>query len=116
MCGIARDNSTRRQDVWDRRSLPYRVITFIPFHIYDWVLAELEFSFAAQCQWCGRQYFRNSRAKECCSGLKKERGEYPGLWGFGIGGYGSGHLAEYNPNSDTYYDRSTGKTYHSNNY
>lgn len=112
---LEKSNTKRRKETWDSYPLLFRILTFFPFHIYDWILAEIEFNFACVCTWCGRQYFSKSRCRECCSELKKERGLYPGLWCPGTGVHGNGYSAEYNPQNDTYYDRSTGKTYHHDN-
>lgn len=110
MTMIELDNSMRRMKRRDRHSLPYRMVFGIPFHIYNFVLTELEYNFAPQCPWCGRQYFSSKKAKACCAAIKASRGEYPGMSYIGGGVYGAGS-ATYDRNRDCYHDYNTGATY-----
>lgn len=99
------NNSSRRFQRWIKHSLVYQIITWIPFHIFDWFLCELEDNFFGSCPWCGRGYFVRSKKgcqklKDCCADTKKRLGSEPGSVGGGCG-YGG---ATYDSFNDCYRD------------
>lgn len=102
-------NTLIRYRVWDDHSLLYRFITFIPFHIYDWVLNEIEVKFWHKCRWCGRAYFRKSDLDKCCAWEKEHLGPYrDGSRSCGCGS--GGGSASYDSYNDCYRDN-YGNTY-----
>lgn len=107
------DNSSRRSQRWIGHSLLYQIITWIPFHVYDWALWEIEYKHFGSCPWCGRQYFIRSKKgrqklKECCADTKKGLGSKPMSYAVPGGGYGGGFT--YDSQRDTVTD-SCGRTY-----
>lgn len=107
-------NSLRREMEWDKHSWIYRLVTFIPFHIYDAIMAEIESHFCYDCAWCGRQYFSSKKSLECCADVKRLYGRSPYMLSYTScgGGYGGASSIDYNYHNDTCYNRDTGKTYH----
>lgn len=108
------DNSSRRFQRWIKHSLLYQIITWIPFHVCDWALWEIEYKHFGSCPWCGRQYFIRSkkgcqRLKECCADTKKRLGSKPGSNAVPGGGCGYGG-AVYDSSHDCYRD-GCGRTY-----
>lgn len=108
------DNSSRRFQRWIKHSLLYQIITWIPFHVCDWALWEIEYKHFGSCPWCGRQYFIRSkkgcqRLKECCADTKKRLGSKPGSNAVPGGGCGYGG-AVYDSSRDCYRD-GCGRTY-----
>ena len=107
------ENSSRRFQRWIKHSLVYQIITWVPFHIVDFFLNELEYKHGCDCPWCGRLYFRFSKnelrkLKDCCSDTKKKLGAKPGSMAV-PGGYSYGG-AVYDSVHDCYRD-GCGRTY-----
>ncbi len=107
-------NSTQRYKKWSEHFILFRIVTYIPFHIYDWILSEIEYKFYAPCLWCGMCYPRTKKGlqarEDCCADAKKRFGPrrggscaVPG----GGGGYGG---AVYDSSRDCYRD-GCGRTY-----
>ena len=111
MKNIPKNNAERRYDRWAEHSVVYRILTGIPFHIINWVLAEIEFNFCPQCPWCGRQYFSGKKSRECCADIKASRGRYPGMSYVNGGSSYYGGSIEYDAYGDRCINRTTGKTY-----
>lgn len=81
------ENSSRRFQRWIKHSLVYQIITWVPFHIVDFFLNELEYKHGCDCPWCGRLYFRFSKnelrkLKDCCSDTKRNLVRNRVVWQF----------------------------------
>lgn len=106
-------NSPKRFKWWENHSLFFRIVTWIPFHIWNSFMCWFEYTLCASCPWCGRSYFVRSaksrqKLKECCTEKKKIYGPYPGFHCGGNGGYGYGFT--YDSQRDTVTD-TCGRTY-----
>ena len=71
-------NSTQRRRKWSEHFILFRIVTCIPFYIYDWILSEIEYKYYAPCPWCGRCYPRTKKGwqarEDCCADAKKRFG------------------------------------------
>lgn len=113
---LRNDNCMRRSLELMKKPLLTQILLTIPLGVFNFVMEPIEYNLARSCPWCGRQYLIRHKAEECCAATKKRLGPTPHhntVARTSCGCYGGS--AEYNPYNDTYYDRSTGKTYHHDN-